>query len=153
MSKQTATHRSVHFHVKVSFLQLETAAVVLNLCVWNCNCAENVKKSNCANACCPWKDGDGTSCRFSGMWLFMPTSEVQRSVFSWFWSLSWEFDEAFKQLTCAILDVHRRFLALSFPDPSISVCLTNCFVIFCTVWVQIHSDTKILKNKHPCDEI
>ena len=62
-------------------------------------------------------------------------------------------DEAYKQLTCAILDVHRRFLALSFPDPRISVGLTNCFDIFCTVLVQIHSDTKILINKHPCDEI
>ena len=30
MSKQTATHRSVHFHVEVGLLQLEAAAVVLN---------------------------------------------------------------------------------------------------------------------------
>ena len=30
MSKQTATHRSVHFHVEVGLLQLEATAVVLN---------------------------------------------------------------------------------------------------------------------------
>ena len=33
MSKQTATHRSVHFHVEVGLLQLEATTVVLNFSV------------------------------------------------------------------------------------------------------------------------